>query len=97
MFFWVSPRRQIKFCRRFGILCQVHLQRLDVATPWRHPKEHIQDSEHGENLKSRMIKYVSRITAYLLLTRKLYIPSQQVNNNNIYLPHLQRPTVQEDS
>jgi hypothetical protein len=24
-------------------------------TPWRHPKEHIHDSEHGENLKSRMI------------------------------------------
>jgi hypothetical protein len=22
-------------------------------TPWRHPKEHIHDSEHGENLKSR--------------------------------------------
>jgi hypothetical protein len=23
-------------------------------TPWRHPKEHIHDSEHGENLKSRV-------------------------------------------
>jgi hypothetical protein len=22
-------------------------------TPWRHPIEHIHDSEHGENLKSR--------------------------------------------
>jgi hypothetical protein len=31
MFFWVSPRRQIKFCRRFATLCQVHLQRHDVA------------------------------------------------------------------
>jgi hypothetical protein len=30
MFFWVFPRRQIEFCRRFGTLCQVHLQRLDV-------------------------------------------------------------------
>jgi hypothetical protein len=29
VFFWVFPRRQIKFCRRFGTLCQVHLQRLD--------------------------------------------------------------------
>jgi hypothetical protein len=27
--FWVFPRRLIKFCRRFGTLCQVHLQRLD--------------------------------------------------------------------
>jgi hypothetical protein len=31
MFYWVSPRRQIKFCQRFGTLCQVHLQRHDVA------------------------------------------------------------------
>jgi hypothetical protein len=29
VFFWVFPRRQIKFCRRFGTLRQVHLQRLD--------------------------------------------------------------------
>jgi hypothetical protein len=27
VFFWVFPRRQIEFCRRFGTLCQVHLQR----------------------------------------------------------------------
>jgi hypothetical protein len=31
MFFWVFPRRQIMFCRRFGTLCPVHLQMLDVA------------------------------------------------------------------
>jgi len=30
MLFWVSPRRQIVVCRRFGTLCQFHLQRLDV-------------------------------------------------------------------
>jgi hypothetical protein len=29
VFFWVFSRRQIKFYRRFGTLCQVHLQRLD--------------------------------------------------------------------
>jgi hypothetical protein len=28
IFFWVFPRRQIKFFRRFGTLCQVHLQSL---------------------------------------------------------------------
>jgi hypothetical protein len=28
VFFWVFPLRQIKFFRRFGTLCQVHLQRL---------------------------------------------------------------------
>jgi hypothetical protein len=28
-FFWVIPRRQNELCRRFGTLCQVHLERLD--------------------------------------------------------------------
>jgi len=28
MFFWVFPRRQIVVGRRFGTLCQFHLQRL---------------------------------------------------------------------
>jgi hypothetical protein len=27
---WVFPWRQIVVCRRFGTLCQFHLQRLDV-------------------------------------------------------------------
>ena len=30
IFFWVFPRRQIVVARRFGTLCQFHLQRLDV-------------------------------------------------------------------
>ena len=30
IFFWVFPRRQIVVGRRFGTLCQFHLQRLDV-------------------------------------------------------------------
>ena len=30
MFFWVFPRRQIVVGRRFGTLCQFHLQRLGV-------------------------------------------------------------------
>ena len=30
MFFWVFPQRQIVVGRRFGTLCQFHLQRLDV-------------------------------------------------------------------
>ena len=30
MLFWVFPWRQILGDRRFGILCQFHLQRLDV-------------------------------------------------------------------
>jgi len=31
MFFWVFPRRQIVVGRRFGTLCQFHLQRLQPA------------------------------------------------------------------
>jgi hypothetical protein len=34
IFFWVFPRRQIKFCRRFGTFCQVHLQRFDEEYEW---------------------------------------------------------------
>ena len=30
IFFWVFPLRQIVVGRRFGTLCQFHLQRLDV-------------------------------------------------------------------
>jgi len=30
MFFWVFPRHQIVVGRRFGTLCQFHLQRLGV-------------------------------------------------------------------
>ena len=30
IFFWVFPRHQIVVGRRFGTLCQFHLQRLDV-------------------------------------------------------------------
>jgi hypothetical protein len=78
VFFWVFPRRQIKFCRRFGTLCQSHLQRLDEEffikplkmyltegsetsaklnlTPGKYPKENIQHSEHGENVKFRKKK-----------------------------------------
>jgi hypothetical protein len=45
IFFWVFPRRQIKFCRRFRTLCQVHLQRLDEEYVfWENPKENTQPS-----------------------------------------------------
>ena len=30
IFFWVFPRRQCIICRRFGTMCQFHLQRLEV-------------------------------------------------------------------
>jgi hypothetical protein len=57
MFFWVFPRRKFVVCRRFGTMCQFHLQRLEVEyklTPGKYPKEHIQYSNHGESLKSRI-------------------------------------------
>jgi hypothetical protein len=67
VFFWVFPRHQIVICRRFGTLCQFHLQRLGVEywvlstlhpahhnmTPGKYPKEYIQYSKHGKTLKSR--------------------------------------------
>jgi hypothetical protein len=37
MFFWVFPRRENEICRRFGTLCQDHLQRLDVESDWVYP------------------------------------------------------------
>jgi hypothetical protein len=38
VFFWVFLRRQIVICRRFGTLCQFHLQRLGVEYWQRVPK-----------------------------------------------------------
>ena len=65
IFFWVFPRRQIVVGRRFGTLCQFHLQPLKMEltqgsetsanynlTPGKYPKEYIQYSNHGESLKS---------------------------------------------
>jgi hypothetical protein len=57
VFFWVFPRRQIKFFRRFGTLCQFHVQRLDeemkniLHPAFEDGPTNIQVSEHGENLK----------------------------------------------
>jgi hypothetical protein len=51
VFFWVFPRRQIKFCRRFGTLCQVHLQRLD---------EEYSLSDAGEILKRKHTSFRTR-------------------------------------
>ena len=66
IFFWVFPRRQIVVGRRFGTLCQFHLQRLDERsanynlTPGKYPKEYIQYSNHGESLKSRVYVFYTR-------------------------------------
>jgi len=60
MFFRIFPRRQIVVGRRFGTLCQFHLELTQGSetsvnynlTPEKYPKEHIQYSNHGESLKS---------------------------------------------
>jgi len=70
-FFWVIPRRLNFICRRFGTLCLFHLHRrismkmeekecsetpaYKIQTPRNCPEENIQHSEHGENLKSRIV------------------------------------------
>jgi hypothetical protein len=66
MFFWVFPRRQIEFCRLFGTeytpnrACEdgpdrgfqnVSKTQSDAGEI---PKRTYTDSEHGENLKSRI-------------------------------------------
>ena len=48
-FFWVSPRRQIVVCRRFGTLCHFHLQRLDVLHIQRLKMELTEGSETSAN------------------------------------------------
>jgi hypothetical protein len=35
LFFWVFPRHQYVLCRRFGTMCQFHLQRLEVVKVYR--------------------------------------------------------------
>jgi hypothetical protein len=46
-FFWVFPRRQMDLTEGSETSAQL------ILTPGKYPKENIQDSEHGENLKSR--------------------------------------------
>ena len=72
VFFWVFPLRPIVVCRRFGTLYQFHLQGLDIEyeviegsetsanknrTLGKYPKEYIQDSKHGESLKSKILHF----------------------------------------
>jgi hypothetical protein len=49
--FGYFPGARVRFCRRFGTSAKLNL------TPGKYPKENIQDSEHGKNLKSRMMTY----------------------------------------
>ena len=61
VFFWVFPRRPSVVCRRFGTLYQFHLIEGSETsanhnrTPGKYPREYIQDSKHGESLKSRIL------------------------------------------
>ena len=59
MFFWVFPRRQIVVGRRFGTLCQFHLQWLDVDTVYIQPlkMELTQGSETSANYNLTLGKY----------------------------------------
>jgi hypothetical protein len=46
VFFWLFPRRQVKFFRRFETLCRVHLQRLDEeysSSLWK--QENVQEQD----------------------------------------------------
>ena len=57
MFFWVFPRRQIEVGRRFGTLCQFHLQRLGEVFTQPLKMELTQGSETSANYNLTPGKY----------------------------------------
>ena len=64
IFFWVFPRRQIVVGRRFGTLCQFHLQRLDVDYIQPLKMELIQGSETSANYNLTPGKYPKEYIQY---------------------------------
>jgi hypothetical protein len=64
VFFWALPRRQIKFCRRFGTLCQVHLQRLD--------EEEIPKRKHTKYIFYLTYRILHLVTHFVDLTAGMY-------------------------
>ena len=80
MFFWVFPWRQIVVGRRFGTLCQFHLQRPGVEsanynlTPGKHPKEHIQN----RNISLLFPNHSARSQcAVYFMSKQLYTPKSK--------------------
>jgi hypothetical protein len=62
----VYPQRLVYIGRRFGTLCRVHLQRLEMSaninqTLGIHPKVETVNTEHSESLKSRTIILLSHL------------------------------------
>jgi len=85
-FFWVIPRRLYFMCRRFGTLSYLHswcnyttyedgtdcskTSKHKSHSPRNNPKERMQDSEHGESLKSRKIVVICELRipiSYIIL------------------------------
>ena len=66
IFFWVFPLRQIVVGRRFGTLCQFHLQRLDVDSVYIQPlkMELTQGSETSANYNLTQGKYPKEYIQY---------------------------------
>jgi hypothetical protein len=55
MLFWVFPRRILHIePLKMDLTEGSEMAKLNLI-PGKYPKEHIQDSEHGENLKSRRV------------------------------------------
>ena len=69
MFFWVFPRRQYVICRRFGTMCQFHLQRLEVV--------------YFQPLKMELI-HGSETSAYYILTPGKY-PKEHIQYTYVKL------------
>jgi hypothetical protein len=65
MFFWVLTRRQIVFCRRFGTLCQVHLQRLDVEYAVKSRNQESSTGLRKSLFRLRMLDEVNAVAQWL--------------------------------
>ena len=82
MFFWVFPRRQIVVGRLYTRPLKMELTQGSETsanynlTPGKYPKEHIQYSNHGESLKSRILLFTFSVSvkegAYLFSSKQLF-------------------------
>ena len=85
IFFWVFPRRQIVAGRRFGTLCQFHLQRLDVDTVYIQPlkMELTQGSEMSANYNLTPGKYPKEYIRHLFIFVHLVWRECRMKGNGI--------------
>ena len=89
-FFWVITRRLEFKCRCFGTLCLSEdgtecseTSAFTLQTPGNYPKESIQHTEHGESLKSRILRHVSMYLHHLQGVFSYVCETNKINNIKI--------------